>query len=314
MKCGSFLKQKKKKNQNTCDIGCQEPSCSQRGLGWGKIAPTVMGAVSNVDKPGRGETSCTAAQARGGARIKIWFSWTWVRLHNACLQPCHPDLMQLLCHRALEEKAGAVRPDSVTGSAPVVWSRDGQFLLLSRFYLEPGVQPRSMQLYFVAPQLPQQTQLDLGCITVQAAMRRHAWGWVAGSACCVARSWGMWWNTSGVRQQALASPSAKVSLVLSISAAVLCVQCLFCAAVVLCGLRTHGYIAEGDPQRTFICWYQWLHVVGDRDFFGTVTLRNLLLSSRLFLLRRMAQPFDSTSLPASPLTFAFLPTLLAGCC
>lgn len=305
----------KEKNtkQNTCDVGCQELSCSQRGLGWGKITPGAMGAVSNVDKLGRGETSCTAAQAGGGARIEIWVSWTWVRLCNAHLLPCHPDSMRLLHHRSLK-KADAVRPD---------WSQDLLWLC------EAGMANSCYWDAFIRSQVSGPDPCS--CILWhRSCPSKHSWTW-AGSQrrprCAGMHGAGWlgqraaWPGAGGCGEthlvwgsKLLASPSAEVSLVLSISAAVLCVQCMFWAVVVLCRLRTRGYLAEGDPQRMFICWFQWLHAVGDRDFFDTESLWNLLLSSRLFLLRRIAQPFSPTSLPASSLTFALLPTLLAGSC
>lgn len=34
---------------------------ARKGWGWGKITAREMGTGSNVDKPGRGETSCTIA-------------------------------------------------------------------------------------------------------------------------------------------------------------------------------------------------------------------------------------------------------------
>lgn len=46
----------------------------RKDWGWGKIIPVEIGIMSNVDKAGRGKTSCSAAQARGGAKMNIGIS------------------------------------------------------------------------------------------------------------------------------------------------------------------------------------------------------------------------------------------------
>lgn len=74
---------------------------ARKDWGWGKIIPIEIGIMSNVDKPGRGKTSCSAAQARDGARMKTGTSWPGVGLRNPrVLPPFHPDSMHPLCHRS----------------------------------------------------------------------------------------------------------------------------------------------------------------------------------------------------------------------
>lgn len=79
----------------------------RKDWGWGKIIPVEIGIMSSVDKAGRGKTSCSATQTRGGARIKIGISWPRVRLHNPSLLPAfHPASMHCpLCH--LSQRSGS---------------------------------------------------------------------------------------------------------------------------------------------------------------------------------------------------------------
>lgn len=221
---------------------------------WGKITPIEIGITSNVDKPGRGKTSCSTA--RGGARMKIWVSWAWVRLHDPCmcllftLTRCVPFVTS---HSTQDEKADAVRRCSVTGSAPVAWSKDGQLLATELLLFGarcPDPDQCSCVLWhcswqnkhswtqFGSLRLPQHT-----CV-VSCATRL---------ACCVARILGMWWNTSGSMQQAVGNSQyeRQVSLVFIISAALFYIQpvtyILLCATV-LYRLGTNGYL-PGDSFR-----------------------------------------------------------------
>lgn len=126
MKCGGFSEEREKKPSFLILIAKSFLQV-RKDWGWGKIIPIKIGIMSNVDKAGRGKTSCSAAQARGGARMKIGISWPHVMLHNPSLLPAlRPASVQHpLCH-LLEQKAAAVRPRSVTGLAPAAQSRDGQ--------------------------------------------------------------------------------------------------------------------------------------------------------------------------------------------
>lgn len=136
IKCGGFSEERKK---TFLILVAKSFPRVRKDWGWGKIIPIEIGIMSNVDKAGRGKTSCSAAQARGGARVKIGISWPQVRLHNPSVLPAlHPGSMHHpLCH--LSPRSGSegatVRPCSVTGLAPVAQSRDGQIpateLLLS---------------------------------------------------------------------------------------------------------------------------------------------------------------------------------------
>lgn len=96
IKCEGFLE---RKNTLLMLVAKSFPE-ARKDWRW-KISPIEMGIKSNVDKPRRGETSCSTAQARGEAWMKIWVSWPQVRLHNLCMLPVfHPDPMCPLCHRS----------------------------------------------------------------------------------------------------------------------------------------------------------------------------------------------------------------------
>lgn len=59
MKCGCFSETTTKKTL-LMSVAKSFPE-ARKGWGWGKITAREMGTGSNVDKPGRGETSCTVA-------------------------------------------------------------------------------------------------------------------------------------------------------------------------------------------------------------------------------------------------------------
>lgn len=128
MKCGGFSEERKK-TPFLILVAKSFPQVRKDG-GWGKIIPIAIGIMSSVDKAGRGKTSCSAAQARGGARMKTGISWPQVRLHNPSLLPAlHPApvlIPSVTSDRALAQEAAALRPRSVTGLAPLAQSRDGQ--------------------------------------------------------------------------------------------------------------------------------------------------------------------------------------------
>lgn len=90
------------------------------------------------------------------------------------------------------EGADAVRPCLVTESAPVVWSRDGQFLLPSCFYLEPGVRAQIGAAVFCGTTADPTTQLRPGWGPAQATAHTCGLSWVLGSAGCAAGILGMW--------------------------------------------------------------------------------------------------------------------------
>lgn len=140
------------------------------------------------------------------------------------------------------EEAHAVRPRSVTGSAPVVWNRDVQFLLPSCFYLEPGVWAQIGAAVFRGTAADPTTQLCPGWGPAQAAAHTRGPSWVPGSAGCMARILGTWGNTSGSRQQAACEPwcKGKLSLVRLYSTSSHW-PVLFCAAVP-CRLRASGCV------------------------------------------------------------------------
>lgn len=114
MKCGGFSEKRKK--PFLILVAKSFPQV-RKNWGWGKIIPVEIGIMSNVDKAGRGKTSCSAAQARGGARMKIGISWPQVRLHNPSLLPAvHPaSVHHPLCHLSRHSGSEGGRGQALLG-------------------------------------------------------------------------------------------------------------------------------------------------------------------------------------------------------
>lgn len=108
MKCGGFSEERK-----TPFLVLVAKSFPQvrKDWGWGRIIPIAIEVMSSVDRAGRGKTSCSAAQARGGARMKTGIFWPQVRLHNPSLLPAlHPAWVPLpLCHLCQRSGSGGGR-------------------------------------------------------------------------------------------------------------------------------------------------------------------------------------------------------------
>lgn len=177
--------------------------------GEGKITPIEMGIMSNVDKPGRGQTSSSTAQARGGAWMKIWVSWPQVKLHNLCmLPPLHPDPMCPLCHYSqrsgCEGRCGQAPLGHRVGSGCVEQAWPASRYWAAFMWIQVSG-PGSLQLCSVALRLTPRAQLDPGWVPAPAAAHTRTVSCAIRLPCCVARSLGMWWNASGSTQRAVRS-------------------------------------------------------------------------------------------------------------
>lgn len=142
MKCGGFSEERK--NPFLVLVAKSFPQV-RKDWGWGRIIPIAIGVMSSVDRAGRGKTSCSAAQARGGARMKTGISWPQVRLHNPSLLPAlHPAWVpHPLCHLGQLWVRRRPRSDPARSLGRLLLHRAGmaRSLLLSCFHPEPGDGP-----------------------------------------------------------------------------------------------------------------------------------------------------------------------------